>query len=520
MKKKLITLSTALLAFTYMAVAQAGTIDTSFGIDGAIFNDHIINSDEFIEDMVVLSDNSFVVIGYSASPNANVLIAKYDADGDPDLSFGNAGLTQIDFSLGGNDYGYAIEPLDDGKFLITGSVFTNEGSDAFICRLLEDGSMDTSFGTGGQGYTFLNAGAMTNATGRDIAVQSDNSILLVCSVNGGVTNSDLAVFKLTQGGGLDVTFAANGVSMMDVLGFNAVDVPESIDLLPDGRMAIGGHSTTDTRVAFVVMLNSFGIIDNGFNGTGYYVYNLSQINQRTMAINAETGKIIAAGFTASGADSDGFVIRLNLDGTLDNTFGSGGIVTSDIGMSNGVILQNIHLLDGGNLLITGHVAGQSLNGPYALMLNQNGSAVSDFATGGSVYPDLGTPITGLSGSASGIQSDGKILLGGYVVGPEFPGENMYVMRLHGLDNSTGLLEQQTSDGVNAYPNPAASYFKIDVADEQIISVQLFSLNGQSALLWTTNSNHFDIPSNVSNGVYVLIVETENNLYRSRLTVAH
>jgi len=520
MKKKLTTLSTALVAFSWIAVAQPGTIDTSFGVDGTIFNDHVINSDEFIEDMVVLPDNSFVVIGYTASPNADILIAKYDADGNPDISFGNSGYTQLDLSLGGNDYGYAIKLLDDGNFLITGSVQTNDGSDAFICRLTEDGMMDNSFGTGGQGYTLLNAGAMTFATGRDIAVQSDNDILLLCSVNGITTNSDLAVFKLTQGGGLDVSFAASGVSMLDVQGFNAVDIPECIDLLPDGRMAIGGHSTTDIRVAFVVLLNSYGIIDNGFNGTGYYIYNLSMFNQKTMAINAESGKIIAAGFTANGADANGFVMRLNVDGTLDNTFGSGGIVTSDIGMTNGVLLQNIHLLDDDKLLVTGHVAGQTLNGPYALMLNQNGAPVFDFAPGGSVYPDLGTPVVGVNGSASGIQSNGKILLGGYVVGPDFPGENMYVMRLHGLENSTGLFEQKSGSAVKAYPNPASSYFKIDLNDEQINSVEIFSLNGQIALYWRTNTNHFEIPYNLPNGVYLLKVQTENNVYSSRLTIAH
>jgi uncharacterized delta-60 repeat protein len=519
MKKKITTLANALMAFSWIAVAQPGTIDTSFGDVGAIFNNHVLNSNEFIEDMVVLPDNSFVIIGNTQSPNADILVAKYDANGNPDQTFGNSGFITIDLSIGGNDYGHAIELLDDGKFLITGSVQTMSGQDAYICRLHDDGQIDYSFGTGGQGYTLLNAGTMTIAQGRDIAVLPDNSILLLCSVNGIGSNSDLAVFKLTQGGGIDLTFAASGVSMFDVLGFNAVDIPECIDLLPDGRMVIGGHSTTDIRVAFVVMLNSYGLIEQGFNGTGYYIYNLFAINQKTMAINAKTGKIIAAGFTGNGANADGFVLRLNIDGTLDNTFGSNGIVTSNIGMTNGVYLRNIHLLNNGNILATGNVEGQSMNGPYALMLDQNGSPFSDFVPSGSVYPDLGIPIIGITGSASGIQSTGKILLGGYVFSPEFTGDNMYVQRLHGLDNSTGLKEHTSRPMVKAYPNPSASHFKIDLNDEEIISVEMFSNNGQFALYWRSNSNQFDIPLNVPNGVYVLKVQTENNIYSSRLTLA-
>ncbi|MBL7942228.1 MAG: T9SS type A sorting domain-containing protein [Flavobacteriales bacterium] len=511
----------ALIGNSFLLRAQVpGTIDTDFGTNGYLLTDHVAQYGENFLDMTVLPDNSFILIGVVGGDNEDILLAKYDADGTPADGFGNMGVAQLDLSLGGYDLGFVVVPLSDGKLLIGGSTEVKSGNSGFVTRLNADGSIDNSFGEGGTGTTLLNAGNGSQATVTDIVVQPDNNILALAAVEGDNGNMDIAVFKLTAGGGIVESFASSGVSLIDLGGFNSDDIAEDLDLLPDGRMVIGGHSDSDIRVGFVMLLNTYGLIENSFNLTGYYLYNLLQMDQRVLAVNASTGKIFATGYTASGTNSDGFVLCLDTYGTPDDAFGTDGVVTSDIGTDNGIILQNIVMLEENKILLTGHTSGVSINGPYALLLTASGSPDADFAPGGSIYPELGLNIAYLSGTVAGVQSDGRILLGGYLASEDFQGDNMYMMRIFGPESASGTTDQPANAAmVHCYPNPATQYFRIETGDEKLISVSLYSAQGQLINCWKGNPGNFYLPEQMSEGVHVLVIETEQHVFSSSLVIA-
>jgi len=196
-------------------------------------------------------------------------------------------------------------------------------------------------------------------------------------------------------------------------------------------------------------------------------------------------------------------------------------VISDIGNANGVYLFGIHVLEDERLLYTGSVQGQSMKGPYALMLDANGSPVSEFAPTGSIYPALDTPVTTIEGRVSGIQSGEKILLGGHFVGASFPLVNLYVMCIFGLDNSITVNDfNLQSKQVIVYPNPAVEKFRIDLAPGEVIeSVELYDFSGRIIASWSRGTTVFSLPGNASAGLGLLRVVTDNRKFDTRIMIA-
>lgn len=207
----------------------------------------------------------------------------------------------------------------------------------------------------------------------------------------------LLQISFSQSGNIDPTFNVfdNGV-FGNGFGINdgSTSIVYATKLQLDGKILIGGsftnyNGTTNNRI---VRLNSDGSQDMSFNsGAGF--------NGAVRAIIIQSdGKIIIGGeFTSYNGLINNKIIRLNNDGSVDNSFSTG------IGFNNNVYALDIH--SSGNIIVGGDFTSFNGNTIKSIAkLNTNG--VLDL----SFYPNL---IVSNIVRALAIQTDGKIIVGGF-----------------------------------------------------------------------------------------------------------
>lgn len=508
-----------LLAGTIFAVGTSlaqtsGEIDELFGISGYVVTDHVPGIGEVFNDLIALEDDKLLMVGFVNDANQDLLLARYNADGSLDATFGNNGKVTIDLTIGADEQATAATVLFDGKILVTGGMNNGGTIDAFILRLNEDGTLDNSFGTGGMGYTVLNAGANSLAFGADVEVDASNNIFVAATAANAMANYDMVVFKLSQGGGLDAGFGTAGAALIDNAG--ATDYAYNLALSQSGKIAIVGYTENGDTRGFVARLNSTGGMDLTFNATGGYVYDPSADSESIMDVCFDTGdKVIAVGMQGAGTNIDGVILRLGDDGVLDNTFGTSGAVISDIGSDNGVFLRRVEISEHGKIFAAGYVDGLTLRSPYVISLFDDGNADTDFAPGGDAIPEFTIAINGIIGTGMAIQSDGNVVLGGTITSQDFAGENMYMMRLYGIEAALELVEE-TTEGIVIYPNPVQDDFRIHATNE-VEEVRLIDLNGHIVASWE-GADYYKLRENVVGGSYFLHIATPSGNVVHKLVI--
>ncbi|WP_203789972.1 delta-60 repeat domain-containing protein [Paractinoplanes rishiriensis] len=340
-----------------------GSLDRTFGAGGKVATD--LGFDDVAHALIRQPDGKLVAAGYTAaSPEElpDFALARYHRDGSLDFSFGVGGLVRTD--LGGDDIAYALIRQPDGRLVAAGQSTRGSGPELStifaLTRYLPDGSLDTSFGTGG--------GVFTSPTGDDrahaLVVQTDGKL-----VAGGVSaissNSNFALARYHRDGSLDTRFGNDGMVVTDFGGGdNAADAAYAL-VLQNGKLVAGGYATTATSTGAdldfaLARYMSDGTLDTSFGVAGRTTttfhpggVNINQIN----ALAVSRGRIVAAGSVITGP-IDGLIFDVGLtryrhDGTLDTHFGTGGRVTTDFAgdrdQANALTVQ-----PDGRLVVAGH----------------------------------------------------------------------------------------------------------------------------------------------------------------------
>ncbi|MDD2465124.1 MAG: delta-60 repeat domain-containing protein [Desulfobulbus sp.] len=223
-----------------------GTLDYSFGADGAILTS-IGNSNEEIAALVVDPADRIVVVGVSEGTAGKILVAaRYLPTGILDRSFGEQGIALI--GLGQDASAEGVLLRKDGAIIISGSYVDQHGQAAMLVGLLADGTLDTGFGV--QGVARV-AEAFPVSEGYGVAEDEDGLLYLAGSV-GKLGQREAALFRFTSHGSLDFAFGENGVTVLgqgpedDVLYSVAAD---------NGAITAGGFtSQNNTRRMLLVSL--------------------------------------------------------------------------------------------------------------------------------------------------------------------------------------------------------------------------------------------------------------------------
>ena len=141
----------------------------------------------------------------------------------------------------------------------------------------------------------------------------------------------IAATALAAPGDLDPAFNATGI-VTTAIG-SAADRAWAVALQPDGKIVAAGTSRNGTRDDFAVArYNPNGTPDTSFNGTGKVTTAISVDGSDARAVLIQPdGKIVVAGASSSGPDSNYAVVRYNADGSLDTSFDGDGIAVTVVG---------------------------------------------------------------------------------------------------------------------------------------------------------------------------------------------
>lgn len=313
-----------LLACQCMGLAHAQEPDPTFGTEGVSFIDFGGDNDD-AQDLIVQPDGRILVAGYARVNNATRAgVCRLLTDGSLDPSFGSGGKATVQVGQA-NTLGQTFALQPDGKMLIGGHYAVGSTFDLFVARLDANGTLDPSFGTGGI------ATHMTHASGAlfwDMELQADGRIL-VTGQNRVVGNSALLTARLLPTGALDPSFGTGGVALNDPGTSN--DASLSVAVQADGRIVLAGYSNLPGRREIVVLrMIADGSLDPAFGAGGIVNVNISNDEDFASDVVIQPdGKIVVVGHSTPSSDPDILAFRLLPDGGFDLGFGTNGVVLFD-----------------------------------------------------------------------------------------------------------------------------------------------------------------------------------------------
>jgi uncharacterized delta-60 repeat protein len=268
------------------------------------------------------------------------------------------------------------------------------------------GELDPSFN--GDGWLLTNfSGSMDD--GYAVAVQpGDGKLVMAGSFDGTSRNFGLARFNTD--GSLDTSFDEDGLVSTDF--FGSYDDAYAIALQGDGKIVVAGSANnTTTRNDFALArYNSNGSLDTSFSSDGLVTTDFTgNVDYaRAVAIQADN-KIVAVGYTWNGSNYDFALVRYNQDGSLDTSFDTDGRVTTDFFAKSDYAYA---LVLAGDALV---VAGYAKNGSYddfaLARYNANGSLDTSFDSDGKLYTNFFDKDD--RGQSLVRQPDGKLIVAGW-----------------------------------------------------------------------------------------------------------
>lgn len=320
-----------------------------------------------------------------------------------DANFDADGILSTD--IGGNwDLGYGVVQTPDGKLLACGYT-SSVGNDIIVKKVHPDGSNDNSFGT--NGLATLDYGSNDQAF--SMVLQPDGKILLGGASTGPLGN-DFAVIRLLENGSPDPSFGNNGLALVEI--GTSSDVIYDIEIQTDGKIVgVGVTNVGINNDLALIRLNTDGSLDNTFSFDGKVTTTVEDDDYPRAVAIGPNGSITLAGFSQVGVgDHIGLLARYNSDGTLDDSFGVNGIVLEDFGTGDDELFDVV--IDGsGKILTCGRTGNSSASDFLLAKFNSDGSMDNSFSFDGQVKVDFEGDYD--HAYAMIVQPDSRILIGGY-----------------------------------------------------------------------------------------------------------
>lgn len=360
-----------------------GGLDAGFAAGGVFVTDIFPGSEEYAQSIMVDSTGSIYAVGPTMGGNHSFIV-KLNDDGTRDASFGNNGVITETTAPDYNDYAASARLDARGRIVVFGLRDTRDDDVLYsvVRRFNPDGSRDTTFADNGElVFTFAPPGEFNRGVG-DVLFDETGGMLL-CS-GSAYREGDANRFylgRLTESGEFDDSFGTNGIQGLDIpldrsFGFTMVYDPQ-------GRIVLSGATNFIDEAGMwlsqdaVVRLTPQGTLDSTFGNGGIVAGTLQDDTSSFGRAKVDAdGRIVVQAFqrTVNGTDLDNLhdqvsLVRFNEDGTLDTTFGEQGQVKFAPGKPNAA-----EYVSGFELLPDGDIVA-------GIIVNLNGSScdiVRDF----------------------------------------------------------------------------------------------------------------------------------------------
>jgi uncharacterized delta-60 repeat protein len=414
---------------TVMRLLPDGTPDPTFGTRGKAFCFYP-NSEFNVFSGLVQPDGKVVVAGRSSDLLSidiwtRVLLARFNANGSIDSSFGTKGICLVPQYSGFNWRQYtgkssiALQP--DGKIILgditSEQIFINGGTavnaSPAVYRITANGTMDSTFGINGM---FFNRFGFDSYGINGLLVQTDGRIVVsanLIDVNSGLPWGWL-LFRLDSSGNkIDSGFAQHGLFLLtpDSAGTNAgwkTAAAGSIAGTADGSIIVSAvHGTANSGLLDVFRLTPAGNFDTSFaNGSTIYTQSMPQNHflYYSKIVRDTAGNLAVMGYSGTQATPPALdpighiVVRLTKDGVPMRTFNGTGYLryyggqdtttTTWFNYGSDDELRAITELSSGRILLAGQVAtsGGTVRENAVVALTAKGKIDSSFGINGRVVP--------------------------------------------------------------------------------------------------------------------------------------
>jgi uncharacterized delta-60 repeat protein len=356
--------------------------------------------------------------------------------GAPDPTFGGTGIVDTVVStVSSFSYGVAVQP--DLKVVVAGQSQAggaSGGEQITVIRYNADGSLDTTFGNNGIVFLPISTESINPTDASAVTIQSNGDILVASDVyvsgtKKGTVADEWALVRLNPNGSQDTTFGG-GKGYVTTAFYKASTnpapvYPRAIQIQSNGQIVVAGQATNSSGAGElgIARYNTNGTLDTTFGTEGIVLNStITPVSSGNMLAIDSAGDIDVAGFLYVGTTLKMGAARYLSNGTLDPSFGTGGVVGIVPPGGSNVAVHGIALQSTGDIVLCGW---GNLGGPSGLesafvRLNTNGSIDTTFGAGG-VYadPELGETFSIAIQSDDEIVSIGKEMLSNGTLSPQF-----------------------------------------------------------------------------------------------------
>jgi uncharacterized delta-60 repeat protein len=496
--------------------SQAGVFDSQFGNNGIMFATD--EQRDVREVAVAIQDGKILVAGtYNLEQNnSSAFLRRYKLNGDLDNTFGQYlnGQNNYSFSLY-KTINYFLKLDSQNRIYIGGrNAFSGYKSTCYVARLNQNGVPDPTFNN--VGLTGSQRGV-----GYDLAIQSDNKIVVVGSLDfsadTSITNTDCIVLRYKENGKIDTTFNHTGVKRIDFSELN--ELGRYVIVQPDGKILVFGEALSSLTFAdrlFVLRLNPNGEFDNSFGDNGVFFLTSDVQWQHIYGAHLYSNGKILIGNTYNEA---GFgLIKLNTDGTFDESFGLNGKV-DNVFFPDARLNAFCMTVQPDDKILVGGFVGPLLN--YESLIARflpDGSLDNSFSDDGHLRVALKDSIS--VWTSIELLPDNRIVMAGSANSDQAP---IYKLAIGMLSNQISIGVEEVSDiadeEVGVYPNPATD--KITLFSEEPITGMIRIFDALGRIVWqgaADNVKMVDIPvSELDSGIYNLWVSGRRSVIKVFVT---
>lgn len=403
------------------------------------------------------------------------------------------------------DIAYAVAIQTDGKIVVAGQSYNGTNNVLVLARYDTNGNLDNSFDSDGKIISNIPADFLGLV---GLSIQSDGKIVAVAG------DGDFIVARFNSNGSYDNTFGTGGVASTD---FGNFDYGKTVAIQADGKILAAGKSADANYIAdfSIARYLSNGTLDNTFGTGGKLKINLGSAHECVTSIAIQNnGSIILAGYS-SYVNLDCALLRLTSAGTVDNTFGSGGKVITDLSGGYNDDIQSLAIQTDGKIL----AAGQQWFGKFALIrYTTSGALDSTFGTNGFVTTSFGSGFS--QGSSVLIRSDNKILVTGTSGGNS--GLD-FGLALYSSGLLNGIDKLNSENSFSLFPNPSTNNFTLQLNPEfktKNARLEIYNLHGEKVYQQKIEEQIMNINLDSSEGIYFVHVSNGLQTFTSKIILQH
>ena len=421
MRKKLLYNLGIALILNIIIQAQTVMLDPSFSSDGiATFSPGTLHDVAY--DIKVLPDTTMIVFGTGKFNGFNAcFLMKILNDGTQDMTFGSGGITILQFGVNTYASKMAIQP--DGKIMVCGICYvTTLNSEFFVARLLLDGTLDSTFGTNGHSFTsYSEAEEYCYA----MAIQNDGKIILAGRVFG--VTGVLLFTRFNSNGSLDSSFGTNGYTAINS-SIQSESI-QAINLLSNGTIVGFGYGYKSApyygEKVLMAKLDTSGMPITNFGTDGVLYPSVFTDVSAAYGLQIENDSLYVTGYIYDAVnDNVLFISKLDQEGNGISTFGTNGITVTKPSSSHYNIGHDLKISDDGKIYACGTSGYGYLTSPRDFILlryTQDGMPDASFTSTGYIITSIGPDWD--EANALDFQNDRKVVLAGLKSGYSTTGNN-------------------------------------------------------------------------------------------------